>query len=372
MKVLFVAGNARSLIANRGDLIAAMQEAGHNVSAAVPSEDFLDEVYSLGIDVIPFSLGRTGLNPIKDVGTFARILGLTRNVKPDVVFTYTIKPVVYGGLAARLCRVPRVYSMITGLGMTFSDLATIRARALRSIVGQLYRIGMTCSDHVFFQNPDDLSDFVRLGILRNVEKAVRVMGSGVNMHRFPREPLPNGKPVFLFVARMLSEKGVCEFVAAANLLKARWPEARFVAVGPHDPSHPNSVSEALMSRWKQSGVVEFVGAVNDVRPWLREASIFVLPSYYREGTPRSVLEAMSTGRPIITSDSPGCRETVIDGDNGFLVPPRDAIALSLAMERFLEEPELISKMGDASFRRVVKDYDVRRVNDVILSTMELV
>lgn len=366
--VCFVAGNARSLVANRGDLIAELKLAGVKVSAAVPSEDFLESVYRLGVDVHKFELGRSRMNPLKDISCVVRLWRLMHRIRPDVTFLYTIKPVVWGSLSARLARVPRVYSMITGLGYAYTAESR-RTRLLRSLVTQLYRIGVYCSDRVFFQNPDDFHEFESLGIVRDRSKVVRINGSGVDIERFSSQPLPEGPPIFLFIGRLLTEKGVAEFVEAAQVVHERWPEARFVAVGPHDPSLPHAVDAEHLDAWRTAGVVEFVGGVADVRPWLAACSVFVLPSY-REGTPRSVLEAMSVGRPVITSDAPGCRETVTDGENGFLVPPRQSVPLAAAMARFLEDPTLVPRMAAASRQLAEEKYDVRKVNHVILQAME--
>ncbi len=369
--VFFIAGNARSLVANRGDLISDMLQAGHKVSAAVPAEDMLDSVYELDIDIHPFRLGRTGMNPIKDIGMMLRLCSLIRRVKPDMIFAYTIKPVIWGTFAAQLAGVKQCYAMITGLGTIFIRENKGLNRVRRTLVVALYRVAISSATKVFFQNPDDLANFQKYGILRDPQKAVRTMGSGVNLARFNRAELPKEKIVFLFIGRLLREKGVAEFCEAAAALKPIWPEARFVAVGPYDPDLPHSVDAQDLEQWKATGAVEFVGGVPDVRPWLAQSSVFVLPSY-REGTPRSALEAMATGRAIITTDTPGCRETVQDGENGFLVPPRDPDALAAAMEHFLKQPELIEKMGASSYNRVQKDYDVRNVNHLIMQTMELI
>lgn len=367
MDVLFVAGNARSLIANRGDLIREMLSSGLSVAAAVPTRDYLPEVESLGIVIYPFDMGRTGVNPISDINTVISLVALMRRLRPDAVFNYTIKPVIYGSIAARLARVPRVYSMVTGLGHIFTTYS-LRTRIIRSVVTRLYQLGIGCSDRVFFQNPDDEQEFVELGIVRDREKVVRVNGSGIDVEKYARHRLPEGPPVFLFIGRLLIEKGIAEFVEAAASLQASYPEARFIAVGPHDPSLPHSVKKRELDHWQRESAVEFVGNVADVRPWLAQCSVFVLPSY-REGTPRSVLEAMSIGRAIITSDAPGCRETVSDGVNGFLVPPREVTPLADAMEHFLERPELIERMADESRRLVEEKYDVRKVNYVIMEAL---
>lgn len=370
--VLFISGNARSLVANRGDLISEIVSLGHKVSAAVPVEDFLDNVYNLGIDIYPFKLGRARANPLGDIRTLVFLCRLMQRLKPDATFAYTIKPVVWGGVAAKLVGVPEHYSMIAGLGSVFSESQSWRSEILRRLVINLYRFGMLSSRKVFFQNPDDIQDFLTMGILNSQEKAVRVMGSGVSIDRFTRHPIPNGVPCFLFVARMLKEKGIAEFVNAAEKIRKKWPNVRFIAVGPYDPTLPHSVSIDDLSRWKSAGAVEFVGEVEDVRPWLEIASVFVLPSYYREGTPRSILEAMAVGRPVITTDSPGCRETVSNGVNGFLVRPRDSDDLARAMLRFLESPSLVSQMAEESYRKACKEYEVGSVNQVILKAMNLV
>ncbi|MCE9683136.1 glycosyltransferase family 4 protein [Halomonas alkalisoli] len=366
---LIIAGNARSLIANRGDLVRDMQARGLTIAAAVPTADYLPVVEELGIEIHPIEMGRTGINPVHDIKTLWSFYRLIRRLKPKAVFGYTIKPVVYGSLAAKAAGVPRIYSMITGLGHVFTTDSP-KNRRLQKVVSWLYRAGLACNRKVFFQNPDDLQEFTERGILRDASKAVRTYGSGVDMQRFPATPLPEGDLTFLFIGRLLHEKGVAEFCEAARLLQAEYASTRFIAVGPHDPGLPHSCDAADLQRWKEEGCVEFVGGVADVRPWIAQCSVFVLPSY-REGTPRSVLEAMSMCRPIITSDAPGCRETVEDGVNGFLVAPRTSEPLLEAMRRFVEEPALVPQMAAASLALVERHYDVCKVNSVILEAMEL-
>lgn len=369
--ILIVAGNARSLIANRGDLIKSLQARGLNVCAAIPNADYLPEAESLGIEVVRFDMARATVSPLKDIRTLFSLWKTMRRFRPTVVFSYTVKPVVYGSLAARLAGVPRVYSMITGLGYVFGEEEGQRRRWLRRVVSKLYAVALARNDHVFFQNPDDLNEFRAQGVIREVEKAVRINGSGVNLERFREFPVPQGAPVFLYVGRLLREKGVGVFAEAAQQIKARHPNARFVVVGPHDPSLPGACSEEELARWKALGGVEFVGGVKDVRPYLNECSVFVFPSCYREGTPRCVLEAMSVGRAVITSDAPGCRETVMEGVNGFLVPPRSVETLVEIMQRFIDHPELAVTQGRASRALVEEKYDVVKVNRVLLDSMEL-
>lgn len=370
LDVLIIAGNARSLIANRGDLIQDLTSRGLSVAAAVPSADYLEEVASLGIPIYRFDMGRTGMNPVHDFKTIVSLRKLIKTHKPKAVFGYNIKPVIYGSLAAKSAGVPRIYSMITGLGHVFAGDKKNNKHVLM-IASLLYRSALFFNKKVFFQNPDDIQEFKQRGILTDPNKVVRVYGSGVNREQYPPMPLPDGNVTFLYIGRLLYEKGINEFCEAAALIKANHPHARFVAVGPHDPTLPHSCSNSDLERWKAVGAVEFIGGVSDVRPWIEQGTVFVFPSYYREGTPRCVLEAMSMGRPIITTDSPGCRETVIRGENGILVPPRDPNAVAAAMQRFLDEPTLAADMGQASIRFVEEYYDVRKVNRVIIDTMEL-
>ncbi|PRY67367.1 glycosyltransferase family 4 protein [Halomonas ventosae] len=369
--VLIVAGNARSLIANRGDLIREMLERGHAVAAAVPRADYLPEVEQLGIPVIPLDMARASLAPWQDLRTLAALWQVMRRLRPRVVLGYTVKPVVYGSLAARLAGVPRAYSLITGLGLAYGEARTRRARLLRTLVSSLYRVGLAGNRAVFFQNPDDQAEFLARGIIPAGLRAVRVDGSGVNLQEYPRCPPAEGPMLFLYVGRLLRDKGVDQFVAAAERLKPAFPEARFVVVGPHDPRLPHACGAAEVAGWHARGLVEFVGGVRDVRPWLARCHVFVFPSTYREGIPRCVLEAMATGRAIVTTDGPGCRETVLPDDNGVLVPPRDVQALAVALRGFLEAPERAARMGAASRRLAAERFDVRRVNRAMLEAMEL-
>ncbi len=369
LDILIVGSNARSLYSNRGDLIKELVSNGHSVAAVIPDYDFLTEVDSLGIPVFTYSIQRTGVNPLSDLFAIRSLVSLFRQHRPQIVFNYGVKPVIYGAIAAKLARVPHIYGMITGLGHAYTT-QSLKTRILRLIVTPLYQLGVSLTHHVFFQNPDDEAEFVQRRIVRDRSKATQINGSGVNTQAFPQKPLPAGDALFLFIGRLLTEKGIAEFVEAAAALRVRYPTARFVAVGPHDPNLPHAVCGNKLEQWRKAGAVEFVGGVKDVRAWLEQCTVFVLPSY-REGTPRSVLEAMSVGRPVITSDAPGCRETVIDGVNGLLVPPRDQYALAAAMERFLADPNLIAGMAIESRRIAEEKYDVRKVNRVILETMNL-
>lgn len=369
-RVLVLGGIARSLLNFRGALLEALVRHGHRVVACAPGhdDDVARALASIGVDYRPTPIERASLNPIADLRTVASLTRLMRDVQPDVFFGYTIKPVIYGSLAARFAGVPRRYAMITGLGYAFGQ-GGLGRRALARLVGVMYRAGLRGSPAVFFQNPDDVALFQALGIV-DEEQAVLVNGSGVDLEHFAPAPISRRPPSFLLIARLIREKGILEYVEAARLVKRSHPQATFRLVGPLD-SNPTAVSENELAAWRREGVVEYLGKLDDVRPAIAASSVYVLPSFYREGTPRSVLEAMAMGRPVITTDAPGCRETVIEGENGFLVPPRDPAALAEAMSRFLEQPELASRMGAASRQIAEARYDVHKVNAAMLQAMGL-
>ena len=369
-RVMVIGGHADSLIHFRGPLLRQLVAEGHDVTACAPDAgaDVRRELAALGIAYRHVPIQRAGMNPMRDVGTVRALTALYREVQPDLVLTYTIKPVIYGSLAARLSRVPRICSLITGLGYSFGT-ATLRQRALNPVVQSLFRFALAHNEVVFFQNPDDLRQFVDAGLASD-RQAVLVNGSGVDLEHFRVAPLPEGTPTFLLTTRLLWEKGVGEYVEAARTLKAKYPTARFRLLGPLDPN-PAAVSRAQLDAWSAEGVIEYLGSTNDVRPAVADTSVFVLPSAYREGTPRSILEAMAMGRAIITTDAPGCRETVRGDENGFLVPVSDSIALASAMERFLRDPGLVAPMGVRSRAIAEEKYDVHLVNRVMMRAMGL-
>lgn len=369
-RVMVVGGHADSLIHFRGPLLRRLVAEGHEVTACAPdaAAGVRRELAALGVAYRHVPIQRAGMNPMRDVGTVRALTALYREVQPDLVLTYTIKPVIYGSLAARLSRVPRICSLITGLGYSFGT-ATLRQRALNPVVRSLFRFALAHNDVVFFQNPDDLRQFVDAGLASD-RQAVLVNGSGVDLDHFRVAPLPEGTPTFLLTTRLLWEKGVGEYVEAARSLKANYPTARFRLLGPLDPN-PAAVSRAQLDAWSAEGVIEYLGSTSDVRPAIADTSVFVLPSAYREGTPRSILEAMSMGRAIITTDAPGCRETVRVDENGFLVPVSDSIALADAMERFLRDPGLVAPMGARSRAIAEEKYDVHLVNRVMMRAMGL-
>jgi glycosyltransferase involved in cell wall biosynthesis len=323
---------------------------------------------ALGVVPHSISLARTGMNPIADLRTFAELGALMRRVRPSHVLTYSPKPVIYGSIAARLAGVEHSTAMITGLGYAFtSGDAGIKRRLLKRLLRELYRAGLAAASCAVFQNRDDLQVFTELGLVQ-ARRCRLIDGSGINLDRFAVAPLPATPGVhFLLIARLLKDKGIYEFVAAARDVRRTHPSARFHLVGWLD-TNPAAISARDLAQWVEEGIVTHHGRLDDVRPIIASCHVYVLPSY-REGTPRTVLEAMSMARPVITTDAPGCRETVVEGRNGYLVPVQDAAALARAMRRFLDEPESIARFGAASRALAAERFDVRKVNARLLEYM---
>ncbi|MBK5965874.1 hypothetical protein CCR95_17770 [Thiocystis minor] len=370
MRIIVIGGLARSLLNFRGPLLKTLVEHGHDVIACAPDAppDVRTGLTELGVRYRHIPLARAGLNPWGDLQTLRALRRLFREERPDCVLAYTAKPVIYACLAARGSGYPPVHAMITGLGYGFGGLSR-RQRLIGAIVQGLYWMALRRAAGVLFQNPDDRDLFVASGLVPPTLPVTLINGSGVDLAAYPPCPLPD-EPVFLLIARLLVDKGLREYQRAARRLKARYPQARFLLAGELDPN-PMSIGAAELAAWQADGTIEYLGELDDVRPAFAAARVYVLPSFYREGTPRTILEAMAMGRPIVTTDAPGCRETVIDGVNGFLVPVRDDAALETALERFILDPSLAERMGRESLMIAREKYDVHKVNAVIMAAMGL-
>lgn len=370
LRVVVIGSQARYLVNFRGALMQAMIACGHEVAALAPDFDAAtrSELRAIGVEPVDISLSRTGMNPLRDLQDIVGLHALMLRLRPDAVLATAIKPTIYGILAAAVAGVPRRFALIAGLGYVFSEGRSLRDRIVQRISRHLCRIALRRATVVFVQNPDDADELAALDIVSR-DRIVRVNGTGVDLTAWPQMELPDPPATFVLVARLLAEKGVREYVAAARQIKAKHPEIKFLILGGTD-SNPSAVGKAEVASWAAEGVVEWPGHV-DVRPFLARTSVFVLPSYYREGVPRSTQEALAAGRPIITTDAPGCRETVIVGDNGFLVPPRDVGSLVSAMLYFVENPQQVRIMGRNSRRLAEQRFDVRMINERMLSAMGL-
>ncbi len=357
---------APSVLRFRGRLIQDLIREGYEVMALAPDFGPEHNQQLKAWRAVPrtYPLDRHGTNPWKDLQTLGALARIFQKEKPKIVLGYHPKPAAYAPFAAWLAGVPIRIAWIGGVGYAFMNGSpSWKRRTVRLFQTLWYRISFSVAQQVWFQNPDDREAFVRKGIV-SPEKAVVVGGTGVDLQAWTPEP-PHLQPLtFTLVARLLREKGVREFVEAAKMIKARYPETRFWLIGPLD-TNPGAIPEHAVRQWVEEGIVEWVPWTDDVRAYLRKTSVFVLPSY-REGVPRSTQEALATARPVITTDVPGCRETVMDGVNGFLVPPRGPKALAEAMERFIQEPELITTMGQESRRLAEERFDVHKINQRLI------
>lgn len=375
MKVLIISSSVESLLNFRLDLIKAVQAKNYVVHVACPrlrgSEGPQNILTEQGVIVHPIPMSRTGVNPVFDLMTLIALYRLMIKVKPSVVLSYTIKPVVWGGLAARLANIPRVYALITGLGYAFVDGVSAggKRKFIRSVVELLYSISLSKCSRVFFQNPDDEALFRKLKLLAMEVPSTVVNGSGVNLSHFQLAPLPK-KLTFIFIARLLVDKGIRQFAEAASLLKLRYPDVEFKVVGYLD-DNPESIEQSELDAWVASEKLVYLGRLSDVRPAIAGASVFVLPTFYREGVPRTILEALAMGRAIVTTDTPGCRETVVHGVNGYLVKPEAVEELVSALEKLILNPQLVVDMGNASYRIACDKFDVHKVNQQMLLGMEM-
>jgi glycosyltransferase involved in cell wall biosynthesis len=371
-RVLVIASFPESLERFRGALLQALMDAGHAVHVAAPDLPSQDPVRirleGRGITVHEISVRRAGTNPLQDAAAIMSLRALCREVAPTHVLAYTVKPVVYGLWAARMAQVPSRFALITGLGYAVAERPRGPRKLLAALVRRLYANALRGCKHVFFQNPDDQMTFQQLGTLPSNTPSSVVNGSGVDVAEFEVAALPGGVR-FLLIARLLGEKGVREYAEAAARIRQMYPEVSFGLVGWIDRT-PDAIHESELNGWVESGTLDYLGRLEDVRPAIAACSVYVLPSYH-EGTPRTVLEAMAMGRPIITTDAPGCRETVVAGVNGFLVPVNSVDGLVSAMERFIAEPGLAAAMGRRSREIAEEKYDVHKVNAVMLKAMGL-
>jgi glycosyltransferase involved in cell wall biosynthesis len=354
VRILLVVNADWFFLSHRLPLALAAQKSGAEVIVVAGETGRSAEIRAAGLDFVELPISRSGTGVITNLKTLVFLIQLYRRLRPDLVHHVTVKPVVYGSLAARLVGGSAIVNAISGLAYTFSS-PRLHARIVRRFVISLYRLALRSPKiRTIFQNPDDRDELVRLRIVRP-EQTVLIRGSGVDCSLYRATPEPDDVPVVMLPARMLQDKGVREFVAAAGLLQRSERTARFVLVGDADLDNPGSIPPSQLEQWRKEGVVEWWGHQTDMPRVLSQANVVVLPSY-REGLPKVLLEAAASGRAIVTSDVPGCREIVQPGLNGLLVPARDAAALASAIEMLLDSPELRSRLGACGRQRAVNEF----------------
>jgi glycosyltransferase involved in cell wall biosynthesis len=360
--ILFVDNDSDDFLRYRLTLACKLRDLGYDVHAAVPKGEGVKDILRQGIPAHIFYLQRKSARVLDELRSFISLLRIYQKLRPMLVHHFSLKPMLYGGISARLSGVPAAASTLTGLGYAFTA-RTLKMRALRFIIALALQFSFRHPNHrVIFQNPDDRDHFLTSGIVPS-ERSVMINGSGVDLSLFTPEPEPQGPPVILMAARLLWEKGVAEFVSAARVLRLRGTRARFLLVGEPDYDHPSAVPVSKIREWRDAGDVEWLGWRDDIAELIVQSHIVCLPSYYGEGVPRILIEAAASGRPIIGADFPGCREIIRNGQNGLLVPPHDVEALARAIAQLIGNPQLRAAMGRRSQEIAANEFSLEKVID---------
>lgn len=359
-KIIFFVTEDWYFCSHRLPLAIAAQRAGYDVTVVTRINLHGELIRSHGFNLIPIKLSRRSRNPFKELGVIRQLLHIYREQKPDIVHQVALKPVLYGSIAARLAGVPAVVNALAGLGFLFVSKRWL-ARVLRPLVEVAFRVLLNRPNtRIIFQNPDDQSLLTRYGILEP-KCTVLIRGSGVDMAQFSPTPESGGVPLVVLASRMLWDKGVGDFVEAARRLRVLGVSARFALVGEGDPENPASISDNQLVQWHDEGVIEWWGRHEDMPDIFAKSHIVCLPTNYGEGVPKVLIEAAACARPIVATDVPGCREIVHDGENGLLVPAKDANALVLALQRLIEDASLRNKMGQRGCALVAEEFSIEHV-----------
>lgn len=375
MKIVLIGTAASSTIGFRTDLIKALHRKNHKVYV-FSSEYTLEElsvIEALGATTLTYKLNRSGLNPIADIKSIYTLAKKIKKISPDLVLSYFAKPVIFGTLAAKIARVPKVIGMLEGLGYTFTDQPTgisKKTKLIKKAQILLYKLALPQLDKLIFLNPDDPRDLLEQHQIK-VSQTEILGGIGLNLIDYNYSNNYPEEITFIFVARLLAEKGIHDYIAAAKIVKDSYPQTKFIVLGAVDKEALGALTDLELNKLVENKTIEHPGHVNNVSDWIVKSSVFVLPSYYREGVPRSTQEAMAIGRAVITTDVPGCRDTVVDGVNGFLVEKWNPKALADKMIYFIENPEQIVTMGYESYKMAQDKFDANKVNERLLNILEL-
>ena len=375
MKIVIIGTVSSSILGFKGPLIKELVRKGCDVYAF--AIDYTEQqrqlLTSLGVVAVDYQLSRSGLNPIADLKTMFQLKSKLEDIKPDIVLSYFVKPVIYGTVAARLAKIPVRITMLEGLGYVHTPNENgygFKKRILQVIQGFLFTISFKFATKVIFLNPDDPKDLSKMALFS--KSKVEILGGiGLELSDYPYSKPDISKPIrFIFVARLLAEKGIYQLIEAIKLVQKKYPNTELVVLGSLDEDNLAGLTKKDLDNLIKQKIIIYPGQVTNVNKWLNDSHIFVLPSY-REGVPRSAQEAMAVGRPILTTDVPGCRETIVDGKNGFLVPAFNVEELVEKMTWFVEHPEQIELMGLVSRRMAEEKFDVHKVNASLLVIMGL-
>ena len=370
MKVLFVVVEDKYFLMQRLNLAMAVKAAGHDVMVASRKTELAQKIKDLGFGYVDTASDREGRNPLKELGTIFRLASIYKEHKPDLVHHISIKPVLYGSIAAKIAGVKKVVNLINGLGFVFAEAKSLKRTLFKIFISVFYKIAlMGKSVKVIFQNPDDRDYFVQKKLI-SLSKTHVILGSGVDIDKFPKTSEPEGKVQIMFCARMIWDKGIEYLVEASRILKEKNLEFDLNFIGAPDDSNPQSVSESLLKKWHKEGLINYKGFQDNIPEIIKSNHIVVLPTFYREGVPLSLIEAASIGRPIVTTDMPGCREIVKNNQNGFIVPIKDAKGLANALEKLIVDSKLREKFGAVSRKMVEEVFCKEVVNSETLKVYE--
>lgn len=369
MKIAILTVTAKRMHTSREELISHITGNNHELVIIGPEQEpeCKENFAALGVRYIGVALSRAGMNPLSELKLVIALYKQFKKEQPDLMISYGIKMGVYGSLAAIFAGVVKIFPVINGRGNLF-QMEGIKGTVARSIISPIMKYVFNRCSVIFFQNTDDYELFKDKKLVSE-KKCTVVNGSGVNLTRFSETEMPL-KPVFLLVSRLVWAKGIKEYIEAAVIVKSKFPESRFLLLGPFDETI-NSIKEEDLKHYFDRGIIEYKGVTSDVDQYYKTCTCYVLPSFYGEGVPRTILEAMATGRPIITTNTPGCKETVDGQKNGFLIPPKESAILAEKMCWMIENPEQARMMGRESRKYCEKKFDVNSINKIMVDLMEI-
>ena len=364
-KFLIISPQTKNIINFRLDLMKDIIKKGYEVVAIIPEDESREVFKKNNIKTRILEMDKNSTSITKNISYYKELKKIIKEEKPDKVFSYTIKPVIFGSIAAHKAGVKDIYSLVCGLGYVYSE-DDAKHKVLQAICDKAYKYALRFNKKVIFQNQDDIDDFIKRKNIKK-DKCELVNGSGVNLEKFKRNKLPK-EISFLMVSRILKGKGVMEYFEAAKIVKEKHPEAKFTYVGQLDEGQ-SAIKYEDLKPYIDNKIVEYVPYTTHVEKYYEKCSIFVLPSYYREGIPRTLIEATATGRPIVTTDTPGCRETITNKKNGLLVEPRSVNDLAEKMEWLIKNKQKLQRMGDESYKKCKKRFTIERINEDMMKIM---